>query len=48
MRACLYDDLDTPGALAAVDAWAAAEGDDPSSPTVVRGLVDGLLGVLLP
>ena len=47
VRAALYDDLDTPAALAAVDAWCAADGDDSASPALVRELVDALLGVLL-
>ena len=45
VRTALYDDLDAPAALAAVDAWCLAEGDDPSAPSVVRTIVDGLLGV---
>ncbi|SDY55573.1 L-cysteine:1D-myo-inositol 2-amino-2-deoxy-alpha-D-glucopyranoside ligase [Modestobacter sp. DSM 44400] len=64
VRERLTDDLDTPGALAAVDAWAsatlapAASGDAPpaaaslddwdeQSPTVVRDVVDALLGIAL-
>ncbi|GGM58870.1 L-cysteine:1D-myo-inositol 2-amino-2-deoxy-alpha-D-glucopyranoside ligase [Thermopolyspora flexuosa] len=47
VRERLADDLDTPGALAAVDAWAAAEGDDPDAPGLVRDLADALLGVAL-
>jgi len=47
VRAALYADLDTPAALAAVDAWCAAEGDDPAAPDLVRTAVDALLGVLL-
>ena len=48
VRAALADDLDTPRALAAVDAWAAAEGDDAGAPALVRDAVDALLGVRLP
>lgn len=51
LRAHLADDLDTPGALAAVDAWAAAagagQGSDPAAPRRVRTAVDALLGVAL-
>ncbi|NNC10458.1 cysteine--1-D-myo-inosityl 2-amino-2-deoxy-alpha-D-glucopyranoside ligase [Planctomonas sp. JC2975] len=44
VRARLADDLDTPGALAAVDAAADSGVDDPE---LVSGLVDALLGVVL-
>jgi L-cysteine:1D-myo-inositol 2-amino-2-deoxy-alpha-D-glucopyranoside ligase len=51
LRTHLADDLDTPGALAAVDAWAAAArahgGDDAAAPRVVRDAVNALLGVVL-
>ena len=47
VRAALADDLDTPGALALVDAWAAADGDDVAAPGLVRDAVDALLGVRL-
>jgi L-cysteine:1D-myo-inositol 2-amino-2-deoxy-alpha-D-glucopyranoside ligase len=47
VRAALHDDLDTPAALAAVDAWCAADGDDTAAPALVRDLVDALLGVEL-
>lgn len=47
VRARLADDLDAPGALAAIDAWAAADGADASSPAQVRALADALLGVAL-
>lgn len=48
LRAHLADDLDTPGALAAVDAWAAAgDGDDATAPQRVRAAVDALLGIAL-
>jgi L-cysteine:1D-myo-inositol 2-amino-2-deoxy-alpha-D-glucopyranoside ligase len=47
VRAALLDDLDTPGALAAVDAWCAAEGDDAAAPALVRDTFDALLGVQL-
>jgi L-cysteine:1D-myo-inositol 2-amino-2-deoxy-alpha-D-glucopyranoside ligase len=47
VRQALYTDLDTPGALAAVDAWCAGEGSDDSAPALVRDVVDALLGVLL-
>ena len=45
VRRSLYDDLDTPAALAALDAWAAGDGSDPASPGSFRSLVDGLLGI---
>src|SRR5262249_54474497 len=51
VRAALADDLDTPGALAAVDRWAAAAGTrggrDRGAPGLVGALVDALLGVQL-
>ncbi len=47
VRQRLADDLDTPGALAAVDRWTAAEGTDRAAPPLVRDLVDALLGVRL-
>ncbi|MFF0517289.1 cysteine--1-D-myo-inosityl 2-amino-2-deoxy-alpha-D-glucopyranoside ligase [Actinomadura nitritigenes] len=47
VRARLADDLDAPAALAAIDAWAAADGADASSPAQVRALADALLGVAL-
>ena len=46
VRRCLARDLDTPAALAAVDAWAAEGGQDGDSPRV-RALLDALLGVAL-
>jgi L-cysteine:1D-myo-inositol 2-amino-2-deoxy-alpha-D-glucopyranoside ligase len=51
VRERLADDLDTPGALAAVDAWvgrALSEGGaDPAAAPLVRDLTDALLGVAL-
>ncbi len=51
VRQRLADDLDAPGAVAAVDAWAASAlgGDhaDPSAPRLIRDTVDALLGVAL-
>jgi len=51
LRDHLADDLDTPRALAAVDAWAAEAlatgGSDHSAPALVRDAVDALLGVAL-
>ncbi|WP_336026654.1 cysteine--1-D-myo-inosityl 2-amino-2-deoxy-alpha-D-glucopyranoside ligase [Geodermatophilus sp. FMUSA9-8] len=50
LRERLADDLDSPGAIAAVDAWAAAtlageaESDD-GAPAVVADAVDALLGI---
>ncbi len=52
VRARLADDLDTPGALAAVDAWASAgssvtpsAADDASGPALAADVLDALLGV---
>ncbi|NUW32133.1 cysteine--1-D-myo-inosityl 2-amino-2-deoxy-alpha-D-glucopyranoside ligase [Nonomuraea sp. SMC257] len=51
VRERLADDLDAPGALAAIDAWAdealAGEGADTGAPGLVRDLADALLGVAL-
>jgi L-cysteine:1D-myo-inositol 2-amino-2-deoxy-alpha-D-glucopyranoside ligase len=51
VRERLADDLDTPGALQAVDAWAdaalAGEGTDPEAPQLVARTVDALLGISL-
>jgi L-cysteine:1D-myo-inositol 2-amino-2-deoxy-alpha-D-glucopyranoside ligase len=49
VRAQVADDLDTPGALAAVDRWATESltrgGSDPAAPGVLARLLDRLLGV---
>ena len=45
IRAAIASDLDTPAALAAVDAWCAAEGLDSGAPELVRQTVDALLGI---
>ena len=47
VRAALRNDLDAPAALAALDAWAGASGDDAGAAAVVRDLADALLGVRL-
>ncbi|WP_435155266.1 cysteine--1-D-myo-inosityl 2-amino-2-deoxy-alpha-D-glucopyranoside ligase [Amycolatopsis sacchari] len=51
LRDHLADDLDTPRALAAVDAWAdealRRAGTDAEAPALVRTAVDALLGVVL-
>lgn len=51
LRDHLSDDLDTPKALLAVDAWAdralSGDGDDPAAPRQVHDAVDALLGVAL-
>jgi L-cysteine:1D-myo-inositol 2-amino-2-deoxy-alpha-D-glucopyranoside ligase len=47
VRTALAADLDTPAALALVDAWAAADGDDAQAPALVRDLTDALLGIAL-
>jgi L-cysteine:1D-myo-inositol 2-amino-2-deoxy-alpha-D-glucopyranoside ligase len=49
VRSRLADDLDSPGALVAVDGWVeqalADEGSDADAPTQMRALVDALLGI---
>ena len=51
LRAAVADDLDTPAALAAVDAWCeeslGAGGDDRSAPGELARAVDALLGIRL-
>jgi L-cysteine:1D-myo-inositol 2-amino-2-deoxy-alpha-D-glucopyranoside ligase len=51
VRARVADDLDTPGALALVDAWVdaalAGAGDDAAAPALMATTVDALLGVRL-
>jgi L-cysteine:1D-myo-inositol 2-amino-2-deoxy-alpha-D-glucopyranoside ligase len=51
VRERIADDLDTPGAIALLDAWAdaavAGEGGDPTAPPLVRATVDALLGIRL-
>jgi L-cysteine:1D-myo-inositol 2-amino-2-deoxy-alpha-D-glucopyranoside ligase len=51
VRERLADDLDSPGALAAIDAWVdatlAGVGDDREAPALVAKTVDALLGVRL-
>jgi L-cysteine:1D-myo-inositol 2-amino-2-deoxy-alpha-D-glucopyranoside ligase len=52
VRERLEDDLDSPGAVAAIDGWAAvardAVGDaDPTAPGLVRAIADSLLGIAL-
>ncbi len=47
VRRALAADLDTPAALALVDAWSTQEGMDATAPAQVRMLVDALLGVEL-
>jgi L-cysteine:1D-myo-inositol 2-amino-2-deoxy-alpha-D-glucopyranoside ligase len=51
LRAAVADDLDTPGALRAVDRWAdealTLGGRDPDAPARIRSAVDALLGVRL-
>ena len=51
VRAALAADLDTPAALAAVDAWceaaAGGEGADEDAPALLASVVDALLGVEL-
>ena len=54
VRARIADDLDTPGALTAIDDWAeralsadGADGTDPRAPMLVRDIADALLGISL-
>ena len=51
VREALTDDLDTPAALAVIDAWAEAAlsnaGDDDQAPALLARTVDALLGVRL-
>ena len=47
LRACQADDLNTPDALTAVDAWAMAGGSDRNAPASARDAIDALLGVRL-
>ncbi|MFE0020718.1 cysteine--1-D-myo-inosityl 2-amino-2-deoxy-alpha-D-glucopyranoside ligase [Amycolatopsis sp. NPDC059021] len=51
LRDRLADDLDTPKALAAVDAWVTAalrrDGTDPEAPGQLKAAVDALLGIAL-
>ncbi|RFS83971.1 cysteine--1-D-myo-inosityl 2-amino-2-deoxy-alpha-D-glucopyranoside ligase [Actinomadura spongiicola] len=47
VRDRLTDDLDAPAALAAVDAWAAADGADTTAPARIGAVVDALLGIAL-
>jgi L-cysteine:1D-myo-inositol 2-amino-2-deoxy-alpha-D-glucopyranoside ligase len=49
IRERIADDLDAPGAVAAVDAWAASAtaGDAPGSGPLVRRAVDAILGIAL-
>jgi L-cysteine:1D-myo-inositol 2-amino-2-deoxy-alpha-D-glucopyranoside ligase len=51
VRRALHDDLDTPAALALVDAWSeaalAGAGDDSQAPALMARTVDALLGIRL-
>ncbi|HZE01134.1 MAG TPA: cysteine--1-D-myo-inosityl 2-amino-2-deoxy-alpha-D-glucopyranoside ligase, partial [Pseudonocardiaceae bacterium] len=51
LRAHLADDLDTPGALAVIDAWATEtltrRGSDVDAPRLLSAAVDALLGIAL-
>jgi L-cysteine:1D-myo-inositol 2-amino-2-deoxy-alpha-D-glucopyranoside ligase len=51
VRESLANDLDTPAALAVVDAWAEAalsgSGDDPDAPALMSRTVDARLGIRL-
>jgi L-cysteine:1D-myo-inositol 2-amino-2-deoxy-alpha-D-glucopyranoside ligase len=46
LRTALGDDIDTPRALAAVDEWAATEGNDSDAPATARAAMDALLGII--
>jgi L-cysteine:1D-myo-inositol 2-amino-2-deoxy-alpha-D-glucopyranoside ligase len=45
IRAALTNGLDAPDAVAAVDDWVDAQGDDPDAPRLIAAAVDALLGV---
>ena len=47
VRDRLADDLDSPGALAAIDRWAATPGTDPEAPALIANLAASLLGLSL-
>lgn len=47
IRACLADDLGTPAAIDAIDAWVHREGHDTEAPALMSRTVDALLGVRL-
>lgn len=47
VRTALADDLDSPAALAVVDAWAAQPGNDAGAGQAIADAVDALLGVAL-
>jgi L-cysteine:1D-myo-inositol 2-amino-2-deoxy-alpha-D-glucopyranoside ligase len=51
VRERVADDLDSPGALAVVDAWSEAAlsgvGDDETAPALMSVAVDALLGIRL-
>ncbi|TFJ95310.1 molecular chaperone DnaK [Platysternon megacephalum] len=47
VREALRRDLDTPVALAALDAWVHKEGDDVDAPGQIASLLDALLGITL-
>jgi L-cysteine:1D-myo-inositol 2-amino-2-deoxy-alpha-D-glucopyranoside ligase len=51
VRDRLADDLDSPGALSAIDAWAATQPDsateDTTAPALMRAIADALLGIAL-
>jgi L-cysteine:1D-myo-inositol 2-amino-2-deoxy-alpha-D-glucopyranoside ligase len=46
MRSALRDDVDTPSALGAVDAWVDVDGSEPGAAAEVAVAVDALLGVV--
>jgi L-cysteine:1D-myo-inositol 2-amino-2-deoxy-alpha-D-glucopyranoside ligase len=45
LRDRLADDLDAPSAIALIDAWCDATGDDADAPALVRDSIDALLGI---
>ncbi|WP_156755994.1 cysteine--1-D-myo-inosityl 2-amino-2-deoxy-alpha-D-glucopyranoside ligase [Actinokineospora pegani] len=47
LRDHLSNDLDTPQAIAAMDAWSRQDGTDPNAPTAVAQAIDALLGIKL-
>ncbi len=45
LRRALRGGLDTPAAVAAVDAWVTTDGNDPQAPAVAAQAIDALLGI---
>jgi L-cysteine:1D-myo-inositol 2-amino-2-deoxy-alpha-D-glucopyranoside ligase len=45
LRAAMRNGLRTPDAVAVVDEWVAADGDDPGTPALAAAAIDALLGI---